>query len=599
MTNKTIEELAINSIKKSILTTEYLDQFIAENDKEPSWDGTVYVYGDKKKRKSDLIGRVAVQVKGKVNDDFSADEISYSVSKIDMNNYLNDGGVIFFVVYLTADGDKVKIYFETLSPIKLKNYLAEAKGQFSKSITLRTWTDDKKRKETIFLNFHLDCNKQISFSNENISLEKLEKEGYLTSLNISVTGYGNTKSDIIKAFLENEVYIYANVKGYKTPVPIDLVPCYLQAKEVQKCVVSINDKKYYDSITRIHTKGKVDIKIGASLTIEIIENNCRSKIKYKSAPMLSDRIRDTEFIIDVIQAENFMLDSTNINFQPQGTDFERFNIEEQTESLEFCRKVQRLFQILNIQIDLNLEELTEQEFQELNKLIFAIVDKRPLLNIITNDFRIIKVKIQNIIILLVLKKISEKSNEYIIDDFSKVNFVLNYNKSGSKTEYITSKYSILNKEDYLSVSNLNYEDILQSYKFLIEENPEIYDMMNLDMLKIISAFDVNKDIKLLNLAKDIASWIMSNDEKVLPKELKLINFMQIIKRERQLNEDEIRKLIILVEDSQISEEIKVGAYLLLDNQVAAKIHLKKLDGNVQEEFKEYPIYIFMNQMEDI
>jgi hypothetical protein len=44
LTTKAIEELATTAVKKSILTSEYLSQSINENDKEPIWDGHVYIY---------------------------------------------------------------------------------------------------------------------------------------------------------------------------------------------------------------------------------------------------------------------------------------------------------------------------------------------------------------------------------------------------------------------------------------------------------------------------------------------------------------------------------------------------------------------------
>lgn len=43
---KTIETISVNAVRDSVVTSEFLDQFIADNDKEPSWDGAVYIYGD-------------------------------------------------------------------------------------------------------------------------------------------------------------------------------------------------------------------------------------------------------------------------------------------------------------------------------------------------------------------------------------------------------------------------------------------------------------------------------------------------------------------------------------------------------------------------
>lgn len=88
MDKKAIETLAVNAVRDSIVVSDFLDQFIADNDKESSWDGFVYIYKNKSKKKDNLKGRLAVQVKGTENNDFSKEEISFSVLVADLNNYL-------------------------------------------------------------------------------------------------------------------------------------------------------------------------------------------------------------------------------------------------------------------------------------------------------------------------------------------------------------------------------------------------------------------------------------------------------------------------------------------------------------------------------
>ncbi len=51
MDNKAIETLSVNAVKNSIVTSDFLDQFINDNDKEPFWDGTIYIYDNKSKKK--------------------------------------------------------------------------------------------------------------------------------------------------------------------------------------------------------------------------------------------------------------------------------------------------------------------------------------------------------------------------------------------------------------------------------------------------------------------------------------------------------------------------------------------------------------------
>lgn len=120
MNNKAIETLSVNAVKNSIVTSEYLDEFIADNDKEPSWDGFIYIYKNKNKTKNDIIGRVPVQVKGKFSREFSKDTIKYSVSVTDLKNYLNDG-IFFFVVYIQKQSFNTHIYYAALSPMEVKN----------------------------------------------------------------------------------------------------------------------------------------------------------------------------------------------------------------------------------------------------------------------------------------------------------------------------------------------------------------------------------------------------------------------------------------------------------------------------------------------
>ena len=111
---KAIETFSVNAVRDSIVMTDYLDQFIADNDKEPSWDGFVYIYKEKEKKKDQLKGRIPVQVKGTEKDDLSKEAIAFPIAIADLNNYLNDGGVMFFVVYIGHGGLMKQIYYVAL-----------------------------------------------------------------------------------------------------------------------------------------------------------------------------------------------------------------------------------------------------------------------------------------------------------------------------------------------------------------------------------------------------------------------------------------------------------------------------------------------------
>lgn len=132
MDAKTIETLSVSAVRDSIVITGLLDQQISDNDKEPSWDGFVYIYKSPKRSKEDYKGRVAVQVKGKQFEDLTQENISYPVNVNDLNNYLHDGGAIFFVVYISEKSFETQIYYCELTPIQIQNIRNRSRGKKNK-----------------------------------------------------------------------------------------------------------------------------------------------------------------------------------------------------------------------------------------------------------------------------------------------------------------------------------------------------------------------------------------------------------------------------------------------------------------------------------
>ena len=163
MTTKDIEELATNAVKKSVLTSGYLSQYISENDKGPSWDGFIYIYNNEQKRKTDYYGRVAVQIKGSCQKDHSAQTIVHRADIDDLKSYQKDGGVFYFVVYISPNGEAETIYYAALSRSKLNTLLSKCKsGQRSKKIQLTLFPQDKNERVSIIKKFYDNCEKEKS-----------------------------------------------------------------------------------------------------------------------------------------------------------------------------------------------------------------------------------------------------------------------------------------------------------------------------------------------------------------------------------------------------------------------------------------------------
>ncbi|HEY8892895.1 MAG TPA: hypothetical protein VIM70_21940 [Clostridium sp.] len=126
MLNNKTEQIAVSGVINAILQSNILEPFIDSNDKTPSWDGNILVYKSTDTKKSNLKGKIPVQVKGTAVKEFSDDTISFSFNISDLKNFLTDGGVLFFVVQLIGVNN-VKIYYTTLLPIDINRLLKKAK----------------------------------------------------------------------------------------------------------------------------------------------------------------------------------------------------------------------------------------------------------------------------------------------------------------------------------------------------------------------------------------------------------------------------------------------------------------------------------------
>ncbi|MCI8327580.1 MAG: hypothetical protein HFI37_07370 [Lachnospiraceae bacterium] len=96
-------------------------------------------------------------------------------------------------------------------------------------------------------------------------------------------------------------------------------------------------------------------------------------------------------------------------------------------------------------------------------------------------------------------------------------------------------------------------------------------------LKLISIFDENKDCEALELAQ------LEKDKPYF-----IIDILQLKKRRERLTEQDIQKLkkIAAASDSVMS----FGANVLLEDKDRAKQAFEKIDKEMQEFIKEYPIY---------
>ena len=500
--------------------------------------------------------------------------------------------MIYFVVRIhKTDSHKRKVFYEVLTPVKLRAYLVSAEKQKTKTIVLKALPSDRCTKISIVVNFLKDCRKQSSFAESGfISLEELRKSKTPHHLEISIVNYGqNSHNSNISSIIGRETYVYVKFEGINAKIPAD-TPVIIDDLQRAVCQeITVAGKHYYDSCQIIHSAEGTSVKIGDSLTLACGKFDSHTiGMKVSFPPYLRKAAKDMQFLIDAVNAKQFEISAVKLNFFDESIN--DFVLSTQKRLVDYRRMI-ALLDILNVNDDLYLDGLTKDQKNNIEILIKTFIDKKEITNITTKTrISVTDLKISNIVLKLILWK--NENGTHTIHDFFNSDATFWYNeKDKNGTPKIASPYSALSKDDYLIVSNINYDKIIDSYKKVVALNLEILDQANLDMLQMLLAYDERPDARLLGVAKDIVLWISAEDKNNSNK-INTLNHLQIIRRERALNTDEKKLLCEIAEDISTSEQEKTGAYLLLNNQVLAEIHFNRLTKEEQEVFMSFPIYKF-------
>lgn len=589
MNSTQIETFAVNAVKESILMSDYLTPYINDNDKEPSWDGAVYIYKNKKCSKDSFKGRLPVQVKGKECNDLSKDEISYSMSVADLNNYLNDGGAILFVVYIGNGGLCKKIYYLELPPIKLRFELNSAKGQKTKTLKLKNFPNDNNKKVSIFLNCYENCRRQASFSGASLlTLEELQEQGVLEGIKIPFSTIGSEEPQI--ALFNSDVYVYAKIKGSSILQPLEIIPNYMQTYEKEQANICIGDKQFYSSLRRVKNAKQTQCVFGESFSITFSENNPTCKINYKNSDNIRVMAKDLDFIITYIEDGYFSLNGHQMKFDYDNADLSNFDIKEQKKNLQNAKDIVRLLDSLGCAKDININDLSKIDWVNLDRLVRGLVYKEPI-QIKYKNFSPVQIfKVGKLRFAIYLTPDKKEVDTFYLSDFFKTEMPVSVELESGETISI-SQYFILKKNDLNSLDNIKYEVLLPSFQ-KAQHHCESINQANLFFLELLSAYDESQNQYLLETAKEFSIWLCNFSEEELPYVVKELNRLQVIKRMRDFTNEEIREVYSIIEDSTSTDLVRAGAYLLLDQQPLAEIHFERLDDAQKAEFKSYPIYHF-------
>lgn len=590
-----IEKIAVNAVESSIIKAERLTSFISRGDKEPCWDGNVYIHESQKHNKRN-IKKVSTQIKGKaVTCDQVSAFIKYRISHDDLSAYMTNGGTMFFVVYVDkVTGDPLQIYYTDLLPIKIKDILR--KEQKSYEVRFSKFPEDNSEKTAVFINFHNDALRQASFADKDLpSIEDLAKQGILESLTFSCTGYGNYRSpsSVPKIMDGKSLSIYANVKGYSCPVPVKYHECIHQVTMSAHnfSPITIDGKQYYDGFKEITNAEHIDLCIGSCVKITfpncIDENRTvPTTLSIKVCGTLKQQIAGLEFIIAMIEHKNFYIGKHEFPVNFPDDELKKIRADQFEKILTGYKRAQELLDCMNVKKDLDIQKCNDKDIDKLNMLIATICEQRPVKGAPPTTENVQEIHIGNLLLAVVYLK--RNSGGYNIFDYFGSHFNVVFTPNNSQPMPISQFVSMV-PDDFLRFDNLNLKTIIEDYKRLNATERNIEEA-NSTMLNMLKAYDKKPSSDLLDAAEQLSDWLQEYPM-LIKKEIAALNRLQIVLRKRSLTHQEKSEIYAILASTK-DEFIQLGSFILLGEYHEASKIIDSLDNERAERFTDFPIYEF-------
>lgn len=599
---KAVEEKALNHFKSFIEDSKVISQFIADNDKEPCWDGHLYLYADGIRDKEHLQGRVPIQIKGTEVGRFVTKKWKFKLEKADLKAYLEEP-TFFIVCQVKKDSKERMLFFRELLP-DLVNKLLRDMGKNATRMTLfHPLTEDLKEFEDQLMVFLSNSKKMISFAHSKLlSMEEALKKGIKDFSFIAPSKYTD-RLQLMKYLSTHSSYIYAKIsKELDVDMPLSNGPGRFIFQREDDSEVRVGDKVYFKGYHNEIKDGRIIIKIGNVMTINMPMDNTDMKqatVKLTTkAKYLKESINEAEFGVALNDTGVLSVGMLDLQMKVHEKEY----VEELRQKLIRWKELDNVLETLHVTKPFDLTAITDDQ-GKLIDLLIETVGKGNMVNLPGQEATLLLLEIGNIKLLLWCA--IGKDGMCAIGDFFDRSIRIAYKISEDETINV-SPYSYLQLDKlWEKVDNIDFDNIISSAEEAARQHKYCYMMSNYDVLAMITAADalektdVERSKKLLEEALKLNDWLIGKEPKDEMRPLHIINKMQIMKRQRELTADERQMLEDMLNDEFAGEMVKAGVYLLLDRQEEFQQLFETMQEDEKKSLKEFPIWRFVRESEGV
>lgn len=599
---KAIEEKALNHFKSFIEDSKVISQFIADNDKEPCWDGHLYLYADGIRDKEHLQGRVPIQIKGTEVGRFVTKKWKFKLEKADLKAYLEEP-TFFIVCQVKKDSKERMLFFRELLP-DLVNKLLRDMGKNATRMTLfHPLTEDLKEFEDQLMVFLSNSKKMISFAQSKLlSMEEALKKGIKDFSFIAPSKYAD-RLQLMKYLSTHSSYIYAKIsKELDVDMPLSNGPGRFIFQREDDSEVRVGDKVYFKGYHNEIKDGRIIIKIGNVMTINMPMDNTDMKqatVKLTTkAKYLKESINEAEFGVALNDTGVLSVGMLDLQMKVHEKEY----VEVLRQKLIRWKELDNVLETLHVTKPFDLTAITDDQ-GKLIDLLIETVGKGNMVNLPGQEATLLLLEIGNIELLLWCAV--GKDGMCAIGDFFDRSIRIAYKISEDETINV-SPYSYLQLDKlWEKVDNIDFDNIISSAEEAARQHKYCYMISNYDVLAMITAADalektdVERSKKLLEEALKLNDWLIGKEPKDEMRPLHIINKMQIMKRQRELTADERQMLEDMLNDEFAGDMVKAGVYLLLDRQEEFQQLFETMQEDEKKSLKEFPIWRFVRESEGV
>ena len=575
--NRQIETLGVSYLATFINRNKLLQTYFDNNDKTPAWDGEIHVLKNASEKKSEIFGRVPVQIKATKRKNNSMK--FFPVDMRDLELYSKNGGVVLFVVWLDENGNLKDIFYKSLPPFSIKKIIKRSKlknkSTINKTLSVQIHKLDEQKIYPMLVDFVTNSQKQHSF----INIDGMSIENIPNNKEIKLYFYGQGHEGIFNYQKEHDLFLYLRDPETAIEIPLENSIEIVETFEATDLIIEIGDYIFDDVERHYFPDGGVQLHFGEGFKISFNNGKAQPKFNYSRPNMLSDAIKCTQALKELGNIGFFTLNGTSIELDERSlSDIHSLDLDSHIKEL---LKISNFMKKMGIKRELDLSLFNEQSQRNLNILNSGLVLKKKVaLNY--EESKLFNLKIANIHI-STLYEFHGDNNGTMIDIFSETPWC----RRGEDEDI--SLFEVFRPEDWLTIDNCNFDSVIASYQRLVDYSVENVSADD-TIIKIVAAADMTEEVskkeELLTWAQRLSDWNLNH---LKGNSISIINDLQIKSRNRELDNTEMESLTKILLNNQDNDEICFGVSVLLKSKPQADLFWTKLDKETKERYQDYPI----------